>query len=91
MTLSLNPIRRRRSAPPSLRRRKNLFVDQAKLDRAKKALGAATETEAIDRALDLAEDFAAFQQEAQSSLDSLLGRGGFVDLFSGDEEEGVAA
>lgn len=62
-----------------MRRRKSLFVDQGKLDRAKKAFGVATETEAIDRALDLAAGFGAFQQEIRSGMDALLGRGGFVD------------
>jgi Bacterial antitoxin of type II TA system, VapB len=33
-------------------RRKNLNIDQEKLDRAKKVLGAGTETEAVDLALD---------------------------------------
>ncbi len=33
-------------------RRKNLNIDQDKLDRAKKVLGAGTETEAVDLALD---------------------------------------
>ncbi len=86
MTLTLDPHRRKLS--PSARRRKNLFVDQGKIDRAKQAFGVATETEAIDRALDLAEDFAAFQQEVRSGMDSLLGRGGFADRFSGERPGG---
>lgn len=63
------------------RRRKNLFVDQGKIDRVKTLFGVPTETEAIDRALDLAEDFVAFQQEVDRGLAQLVGRGGFTDHF----------
>ncbi len=88
MTVALNPGASPRAVSPSLRRRKNLFVDQGKIDRAKEAFGVATETEAIDRALDLAEDFAAFQQEVRSGMDALLGRGGFVDRFIASRADG---
>ena len=67
---------------PPLRRRKNLYIDQQRIDRVKKLLGAATETEAIDRALTLAEDFAAFEAEVDRGLTGLVGRGGFVDRFA---------
>jgi len=67
----------------SLRRRKNLFIDQRRIDRAKALLHAETETETIDRALALVEDFAAFQQEIDRGLNDLVGKGGFVDRFSG--------
>jgi len=33
--------------------RKNMIVDQRKLDEARRALGAATETDTVDQALDL--------------------------------------
>jgi len=62
-------------------RRKNLILDQAKIDRAKKVLGAATETEAITRALDAVNDLARFRAEVDEGLLALSGRGGFEDLF----------
>jgi hypothetical protein len=64
-----------------VRRRKNMFIDQRRLDRVKSLLNAETETETIDRALALAEDFAAFEAEVQAGLAGLVGRGGFVDRF----------
>jgi hypothetical protein len=63
------------------RRRKNLFIDQRRLDRVKALLKTDTETEAIDRALALAEDLAAFEAEVNRGLAKLIGRGGFVDRF----------
>lgn len=62
-------------------RRKNLILDQAKIDRAKKVLGAATETEAITRALDAVNDLARFRAEVDAGLLRLIGKGGFEDLF----------
>jgi len=62
-------------------RRKNLILDQAKIDRAKKVLGAATETEAITRALDAVNDLARFRSEVDEGLLALSGRGGFEDFF----------
>ena len=55
-------------------RRKNVWISQAKLDTAKDELGVATETEAIDLALDLV----VFQHEARRGLKAMAGRGGFV-------------
>jgi hypothetical protein len=63
------------------RRRKNLFVDQDKIDRVKTLLGTSTETEAIDRALDLVEDWATFKHEVGEGLKGLVGRGGVTDRF----------
>ena len=63
------------------RRRKNLFIDQRRLDRVKALLRSKTETETIERALALAEDFAAFEAEVNRGLASLVGRRGFVDRF----------
>jgi hypothetical protein len=68
---------------PPVRRRKNLFIDQRRIDRAKALLHAETETETIDRALALVEDFAAFQAEVDRGLDELVGKRGFVDRFAG--------
>ena len=53
-------------------RRKNMLVDQRKLDAAKKALGAQTETAAVDAALDLV----VFRTEIFHGLDALAALGG---------------
>ena len=67
---------------PAVRRRKNLFIDQRRIDRVKALLHTDTETETIDRALAMAEDFVAFEAEVDRGLSGLIGRGGFVDRFS---------
>lgn len=64
------------------RRRKNVFIDQQRIDRVKLLLRTDTETETIDRALALAEDFAMFEDEVTRGLAGLVGRGGFTDDFS---------
>lgn len=64
-----------------LKKRKNLILDQGKIDRAKAIFGVATETEAIDRALDAADDMARFRGEVERGLPDLLGKGGFTDHF----------
>lgn len=64
---------------PPVRRRKNIFIDQCRIDRVKALLHAETETETIDRALALAEDLAALQAEVDRGLSDLVGRGGFAD------------
>lgn len=56
------------------RKRKNILVDQRKLDAAKTALGALTETAAIDAALDLV----VFRTEVFSALDRVAADGGFA-------------
>jgi hypothetical protein len=66
-------------------RRKNLILDQAKIDRAKRNLRAATETDTIHRALDAVNDLALFRREVNAGLDGLLGRGGFADFFAATE------
>lgn len=67
-------------APPAkLRgaRRKNHWISQPKVGIAKAELGAATETEAIDRALDLV----VLQREVRQGLKAMAGRDGFVNYF----------
>ncbi|MDB4915452.1 MAG: hypothetical protein JWM95_3096 [Gemmatimonadetes bacterium] len=64
-----------------LRRRKNIFIDQDRMDRVRVLLQADTETETIDRALAIAEDYSAFEAEVMDGLASLRGRGGIVDHF----------
>jgi hypothetical protein len=68
--------------PTTRRRRKNIYIDQRRIDRVKTLLRAETETEAIDRALALAEDLAAFQAEVDRGLAELVGKGGFRDSFA---------
>ena len=65
----------------TVRRRKNLFIDQHRIDRVKALLHVETETEAIDRALALVEDLAQFEIEVDRGLEGLAGKGGFVDRF----------
>jgi hypothetical protein len=65
----------------TVRRRKNLFIDQHRIDRVKALLHVDTETEAIDRALALVEDLAQFELEVDRGLTGLVGKGGFVDRF----------
>lgn len=57
-----------------VRKRKNILVDQRKLDAAKSALGALTETAAIDAALDLV----VFRTEVFGALDRVAADGGFA-------------
>ena len=59
---------------PVVRKRKNILVDQRKLDVAKTALGALTETATIDAALDLV----VFRTEVLSALDRVAADGGFA-------------
>ncbi|MBI5198338.1 MAG: hypothetical protein HZA19_06995 [Nitrospirae bacterium] len=53
-------------------RRKNYLLDENKIRHAKKILGTKTETETIDRALDLV----VFRKELVDSLKKSAGRGG---------------
>lgn len=69
------------ATPSKKLRRKNLILDQGKIDRAKRLLGAATETETITRALDAVSNLARFRVEADAALDGLVGKGGFDDFF----------
>lgn len=68
---------------PSSVVRKNLRIDQAKLDRAKEILGVRTETEAVEQALDLV----AFRLEVIEGVRRMAGSGGIRDVF-GEEEQG---
>ena len=69
-------------APPRLGRpprgwvRKNLHIDQRKLDVARKALGAKTETETVDAALDAI----AFRNEIVEGVRRLRAAGGLKDV-----------
>jgi hypothetical protein len=59
--------------------RKNVIMDQRKLDAARRALGVDTETEAIDLAL----DFVAFRREIAQGLAVVRRTGGVDDVFEG--------
>lgn len=57
-------------------KRKNMLMDQRKLDSVKTAPGAATETEAVDTALDLV----AFRAEVFRGLHELAAAGGVANI-----------
>lgn len=57
-------------------KRKNMLMDQRKLDVAKAALGANTETAAVDAALDLV----VFRTEVFQALDQLAAAGGLTTI-----------
>jgi len=53
-------------------KRKNYYLDEKKIQRVKKILGAHTETEAINSALDIIE----FREDILKSLQKVAGKGG---------------
>jgi hypothetical protein len=57
-------------------KRKNMLMDQRKLDAARRALGADTETAAVDAALDLV----VFRTEVFDGLDALVVAGGLAAI-----------
>ncbi len=59
-----------------LMKRKNMLMDQRKLDAAKAALGVDTETAAVDAALDLV----VFRTEVFQALDQLVSAGGLAAI-----------
>lgn len=59
-------------------KRKNMLMDQRKLDIAKATLGADTETAAVDAALDLV----VFRSEVFQALDQLAAAGGLASIES---------
>ena len=58
-------------------RRKNFYLDEKKIYRAKRILGTKNETETIDRALDLV----IFRKAILDSLKAVAGKGGVEQLF----------
>jgi hypothetical protein len=64
-------------APISSIRHKHVRIDQAKLDKAKRVLSAATETEALDRALTLVVSEAA----VDDTLRHVAGKGKLKKVF----------
>jgi hypothetical protein len=57
--------------------RKNIVMDQRKLDAARRVLGVETETEAVDVALDLV----AFRRELVRGIAAVRRAGGIEDVF----------
>ena len=57
--------------------RKNVVMDQHKLDAARRVLGVGTETEAIDQAL----DFVAFHEELSRGIAAVRRSGGVDEVF----------
>ena len=70
-----------RGSTPRIRR-KNLNIDQRKLDRVRKLLGTDTETEAIDQALDMI----LFREELVGGIERIAGTGGVKNVFEDDTE-----
>lgn len=58
-------------------RHKHIRIDQAKLDKARKVLSAATETEALDRALTLVVS----EADIDTALRQVAGKGRLKKLF----------
>ena len=58
-------------------KRKNYYLDERKIKKAKSILKASTETQAIDAALDLV----VFRKEILGSLEKVAGRGGVEKVF----------
>jgi hypothetical protein len=84
MTSSPKVLRKtsaRSSRKPALRR-KNLNIDQKKLNQVRSLLGVRTETEAVDQALDLV----LFRQELVRGIRRIAGSGGVENAFDGDAE-----
>jgi hypothetical protein len=68
--------------PKSWVRRKNVNIDQSKLDRVREILGAESETEAIDQALSLL----LLREELVEGVEKIAGTGGVTNYFENDRE-----
>ena len=73
--------RSRKGFRPDIRR-KNVNIDQAKLDRVRALLGAESETEAIDQALAMM----LLREELLEGVEKIAGTGGVVNAFENDRE-----
>jgi hypothetical protein len=63
-------------------RRKNVNIDQAKLDRVRELLGSTSETEAIDQALSML----LFREELVAGIAEIGGKGGVEAAFEDDRK-----
>ncbi len=79
----MSKVRRtgRQAITPEIRR-KNVNIDQTKLDRVRELLGSSSETEAIDQALEML----LFREELLAGVAHLGGKGGVADAYSNDVE-----
>lgn len=59
--------------------RKNMRLRQDLIDRAKRVLGTKTETETVERALELV----TFRQEVIDGIERIAGTGGVEDVYGG--------
>ena len=73
--------RKQRTVPADVRR-KNLNIDQRKLDQARQLLGVRTETETVDQALSLV----LLRQELVAGVRRIAGSGGVDNVFEHDAE-----
>lgn len=71
----------RKSAEARIRR-KNINIDQAKLDRVRKLLAASSETEAVDQALSML----LLREELINGIEQIAGTGGIDNVFEDDVE-----
>ncbi|MDX2193699.1 MAG: hypothetical protein NW201_10130 [Gemmatimonadales bacterium] len=62
---------------PPVRLRKNMEMDADKLAEVRRLLGVRTDTEAVDRALDLV----LFQERLVAAIDAVAAAGGVADVF----------
>ncbi|MGH7637480.1 MAG: hypothetical protein ACREOK_07490 [Gemmatimonadaceae bacterium] len=70
-------MKKKATAPGTARERKNMDIDVRKLAAARRVLGARSDTETIDLALDLV----AFHDEVSSALDRLTRAGGVAEVY----------
>lgn len=78
----MSPPIRRRGRPARHWVRKNMQIDQRKLDAARSILGTATETDTVDAALDAI----AFRHEVMSGVRRLRAAGGVRDIYAAGKE-----
>jgi hypothetical protein len=79
---SRNAAARKDASPRGSRARwvrKNVVMDQRKLDVVKRVLGVATDKEAIDQALDRI----VFLHEVSEGIDTISRSGGIIDIWKG--------
>lgn len=84
MSQTAKPAHRRspkRAVKPDIRR-KNLNIDQSKLDQVRSLLDVKTETEAVDQALGIV----LLRQELIEGVQRIAGSGGVENYFDGDSE-----
>jgi hypothetical protein len=84
MTQTAKPVHpgsSKRVVEPDIRR-KNLNIDQRKLDQVRNLLEAKTETEAVDQALGIV----LLRQELIEGVRRIAGSGGVENYFDGDSE-----